>query len=314
MLTAIITTRLLRAGFHTGYLTIPPDEPGESDGLEFRAITDLEFDPVFLELAVAVYVPSLGKCVEPGNDEWPEDPATGLLTTDVLLIEDMREIDAFGRHWFVETISEGSWEDVKANASAICDVVLKSLTPVEAAGAVPAAAPAPVPLSYHYEFVGLWQAETSRDWETGHVDLDGFSFIGEGRFVMDNHEPQLPVAVTEPADAKVAAADKPMWTLESAAKVIQALHPIAYAAGWNLHLGGGVLMNGSSNNDLDILAVPRSQVEVHNRVAVHVDLAGLCPQWTYHTTTFLPDRVVDAYVYDIHARVELIYLNHIAKS
>ena len=57
--------------------------------------------------------------------------------------------------------------------------------------------------------------------------------------------------------------DKPLniahdvWDLASAVNFIRALQPEAHSSGWNLCLGGGVLNNGFSTGDLDIVAVPR---------------------------------------------------------
>ncbi len=48
------------------------------------------------------------------------------------------------------------------------------------------------------------------------------------------------------------------WDLVSAATYIRDLQVRVHAKGWNLALGGGVLNNGWSMNDLDVLAVPRA--------------------------------------------------------
>lgn len=50
-----------------------------------------------------------------------------------------------------------------------------------------------------------------------------------------------------------------MWTLSSAAALVSSLQPKAWTAGWNLCVGGGVLNNGHSGNDLDIVAIPTSK-------------------------------------------------------
>jgi hypothetical protein len=60
------------------------------------------------------------------------------------------------------------------------------------------------------------------------------------------------------------AVDKPLnirrdnWELVSACQLIRELQPEAHRLGWNLMLGGGVLNNGYSFNDLDVVAIPRS--------------------------------------------------------
>lgn len=47
-----------------------------------------------------------------------------------------------------------------------------------------------------------------------------------------------------------------MWTLDEAVKLIRNLQPKAHKLGYHLALAGGVLNNGTSDKDLDILAVP----------------------------------------------------------
>ena len=51
---------------------------------------------------------------------------------------------------------------------------------------------------------------------------------------------------------------KPMWTLETALAFIREHQPKVAPLGYYLALGGGVLNTGSSVNDLDIVAVPRT--------------------------------------------------------
>lgn len=48
------------------------------------------------------------------------------------------------------------------------------------------------------------------------------------------------------------------WNLEQALYLIRALQPKARLCGYHLLLGGGVLNNGSSNHDLDLVAMPGS--------------------------------------------------------
>lgn len=50
--------------------------------------------------------------------------------------------------------------------------------------------------------------------------------------------------------------DMPMWTLEIARVVVKELQPQAWALHWNLCMGGGVVNNGSSDNDFDVVAIP----------------------------------------------------------
>lgn len=47
-----------------------------------------------------------------------------------------------------------------------------------------------------------------------------------------------------------------MWTLNRALGLIRGTYPHAAGAGWYLCLGGGVLVKGYSDHDLDIIAIP----------------------------------------------------------
>lgn len=49
-----------------------------------------------------------------------------------------------------------------------------------------------------------------------------------------------------------------MWTLDDALEFINIYQKAAMANGWYLALAGGVLNRGYSNNDLDLVAVPRT--------------------------------------------------------
>lgn len=51
--------------------------------------------------------------------------------------------------------------------------------------------------------------------------------------------------------------DEHMWDLESARSFVALIHPKAFESGYNLHIGGGVLLRGYSDNDLDVVAIPR---------------------------------------------------------
>ena len=51
-----------------------------------------------------------------------------------------------------------------------------------------------------------------------------------------------------------------MISIHQALQLIRVLHPAAFAGGYNLHLGGGILTRGYSENDLDIVAIRRPQV------------------------------------------------------
>jgi hypothetical protein len=56
-----------------------------------------------------------------------------------------------------------------------------------------------------------------------------------------------------------------MWTLNEAQVFCQQLEKIALAYGWNVLLGGGVLIRGYSNKDLDIYLLARNRSRI-NRI------------------------------------------------
>lgn len=51
----------------------------------------------------------------------------------------------------------------------------------------------------------------------------------------------------------------PTWELTEAITLIRMMQGVALRFGWNLSLGGGVLYNGYSFKDLDIVATPRQR-------------------------------------------------------
>lgn len=55
-----------------------------------------------------------------------------------------------------------------------------------------------------------------------------------------------------------------MWDLESARSFVALIHPKAFEAGYTLHIGGGVLLQGYSDNDLDVVAIRRPSVSCGN--------------------------------------------------
>ena len=48
------------------------------------------------------------------------------------------------------------------------------------------------------------------------------------------------------------------WDLDSALSLVREMRPKIMTAGWYLALAGGVLNNGQSTRDLDLVAVPMS--------------------------------------------------------
>lgn len=68
-----------------------------------------------------------------------------------------------------------------------------------------------------------------------------------------------------------------MWTIEDALSLIRQLQPKAMEAGWCLMLGGGVLNNGYSDNDLDLLAYPRNKWSYTENLTDVFQAAGWSP-------------------------------------
>lgn len=91
------------------------------------------------------------------------------------------------------------------------------------------------------------------------------------------------------------------WSMGRALAFVRGFQPAAMEAGWCLLLGGGVLNNGSSHNDLDLLAYPRT---TQSRVE---DLIRLLPDgvWTWAP---LEDPVARVYSFQADdGPVELIF-------
>lgn len=92
-----------------------------------------------------------------------------------------------------------------------------------------------------------------------------------------------------------------MWTLSDALAYIRELQPRAMATGWCVLLGGGVLNQGASAHDLDLLFYPRTAS------AQRRDLLEILPPGRW-------DRVPvgDLYTYDVEGRrIEGIFQTHV---
>lgn len=61
-----------------------------------------------------------------------------------------------------------------------------------------------------------------------------------------------------------------MWTLRSARKLITSLQSEMMLAGWYIALAGGVLNNGKSKHDLDLVLIPMSSERQDLTEAYHV--------------------------------------------
>jgi hypothetical protein len=75
-----------------------------------------------------------------------------------------------------------------------------------------------------------------------------------------------------------------MWTLEEARVLVAELQPQAWVLRWNLCIGGGVLNFGSSDNDLDLVAIPTSTEAVNQHVLALFTNSG----WEYKVSSNLP--------------------------
>lgn len=58
---------------------------------------------------------------------------------------------------------------------------------------------------------------------------------------------------------------KPSWTFPEARKLISKCQTAALSFDYNLCMGGSVLNNGFSDNDLDIVAIPRSSKKLPDK-------------------------------------------------
>jgi hypothetical protein len=65
----------------------------------------------------------------------------------------------------------------------------------------------------------------------------------------------------------MATAKKTLWTLDTARTLIGKLQPKLHDIGWHVVLGGGVLNDGESANDLDLYVLPMN-IEERNEGAV----------------------------------------------
>lgn len=101
---------------------------------------------------------------------------------------------------------------------------------------------------------------------------------------------------------------QPMWTVAEAIALIREVHPAAFAAGWNLHLGGALATKSdTSDRDADILAMPRCQTARHDRDALADHLIAI--GWNSETPwTYLPNREIRTFWKDGRV-LELIFVS-----
>lgn len=63
------------------------------------------------------------------------------------------------------------------------------------------------------------------------------------------------------------------WTLQEGLLLIRQIEPIAVTCGWHTALGGGVLIRGESEHDVDVIVYPRTPVKPHG-ICIPMDLLG----------------------------------------
>jgi hypothetical protein len=99
------------------------------------------------------------------------------------------------------------------------------------------------------------------------------------------------------------------WSAEEALRLIRWLHPVAYAAGWNLHLGGSLATDqDTSSHDADILAMPRYQVKAPNEDPV---MSYLSDEWYLIGLATLPYRRSFRMQHRLsHKMLDLIFVHH----
>lgn len=99
-----------------------------------------------------------------------------------------------------------------------------------------------------------------------------------------------------------------MWTAAEALAFIRMIHPAAFDAGWNLHLGGSLATgSGESDSDADVLAMPRFQTREHDRVRLlsHLKVIG----WKLEgASSALPHREVWRLVSSSDKVIDLIFV------
>jgi len=93
-----------------------------------------------------------------------------------------------------------------------------------------------------------------------------------------------------------------MWTLASAQDFVSIHQHRAWEAGWNLCMGGGVVNNGKSDNDFDLVAIPKDVTSTNYAL-----LTIFLLHWDWQVTYDLPCahvyrlRADDGRIIELHA-------------
>ncbi len=75
------------------------------------------------------------------------------------------------------------------------------------------------------------------------------------------------------------------WDIDEALNFVRKIQPVCMEAGYYIALCGGVLNKGFSNNDLDLVAMPRTSLSKCEALRKAFDNLQFIPQktWDLHT-------------------------------
>jgi hypothetical protein len=107
--------------------------------------------------------------------EGDEQIKNGLLDETLVFVQDITDLNEEGS-WVTDAMQEGGFETVFTEdvLKHFYDIVLRMHK--DSAGNS---------LYENASFIGLWTAETSREWESGIQELEYFDFVGIGKVVLD---------------------------------------------------------------------------------------------------------------------------------
>lgn len=105
-----------------------------------------------------------------------------------------------------------------------------------------------------------------------------------------------------------------MWTLDEGLVVARSLEPVAVAFGYHVALGGGVLLRGASEKDLDVMLYPHGGDKiVLNTLGFHNTLNAMFKDFST-ASKYGPDHTVyRGYCRDTGKRVDFFFLRRSAE-
>ncbi len=81
---------------------------------------------------------------------------------------------------------------------------------------------------------------------------------------------------------------EPLWTLDSALDFVRTISPIVSSAGYGVAIGGSVLIEGSSDKDLDLVIFPLDASEVsYSRLYIEFCKIGLARKCPHHRVAMI---------------------------